>query len=138
MRFRPQYKTRHDARHITLNMFPVPDNYDIVYETLEAMKLLAETPILWQVIYPTNLPWSEESRIAVLNTTLPETESEYIERESAEIERAQAEILFQQQIDDISRRHRLECEEAMLTEAEFDVASPPVIATGIRWIKAPP
>ncbi len=97
---------------------------DFVNETLEAMQLLAVSPPLWQVIFPSDLQWSEESRIAVLNRQLEEAA---VAEEMAGIEAAQEEIYFQQQCDEISLRHRLECEEAMLTEAEFDVASPPVI-----------
>ena len=97
---------------------------DFVNETLEAMQLLAVSQPLWQVIFPSDLQWSEESRIAMLNR---ETEDEQVAEEMAGIEAAQDEIYFQQQCEEIARRHQLECMETMLTEAEFDVASPPVI-----------
>lgn len=96
---------------------------DFVNETLEAMQLLAVSQPLWQVIFPSDLQWSEESRIAMLNREMEEDE---VAEEMAGIEAAQDDLHYQYQCEEIARRH-LECRETMLTEAEFDVASPPVI-----------
>ena len=96
---------------------------EFVAETLEAMQLLAASPTLWQVILPSDLQWSEESRLAVLNRELEDVKTA---PELAGIAAAQDDLHYQYQCEEIARRH-LECRETMLTEAEFDVASPPVI-----------
>ena len=109
---------------LSLNSLNMSSQAEFVAETLEAMQLLATSPALWQVIFPSDLPWSEESRIAVLNRELEDVEAA---RELAGIEAAQADLHYQYQCEELARRHQMECAEAMLSEAEFDVASPPVI-----------